>query len=55
MELPDEVTHQLAVALRALGRIAEWATEPNQFLAINQAEQQVHEIRKTFEQTIPKN
>ena len=52
----EEITHQIAVALRAMDRLSQWVKpgSANIFIKINDIEQEIHELRKLFEQIIPK-
>ena len=52
----EEITHQIAVALRALNRLSKKVKpgSANIFIKINDIEQEIHELRKLFEQIIPK-
>ena len=50
MSRNDEIDHLIAAALSALNDLSELATKRNELYAINQAEQDIHEIRKMFEQ-----
>ena len=55
MSRKDEITHQIAIALDALHNLSDnMAREPNQFLAINEAELVMYKVRQTFEQELPK-
>lgn len=54
MTRKEQVDHEIAKALDAMHNLSEnLAKEPDQWLAIQQAELAIHEIRKTFEQEIP--
>ena len=54
-EREEEINHYIASALAELHELSEkFAKKPDQFLAINDAEQAIHAIRRTFQQEIQK-
>ena len=54
MNREDEITRHIASALAELHELNGLAREPNEFLAINDAEIAMHDVRKAFEMEIPK-
>jgi len=53
MTRKEKIDHELAKALDALHNLSDnLAKEPNEWLAIVEAQEAVHEVRKTFEQEL---